>query len=149
VTEVGDTAGEERVAALLVKNERLSLGLGIFLVAVAVADLFTGSLIDNKRIDVALLALAAMIVSGVFSRRRLAARFRRGEMRGPATPRTYIRFGLKEAMSLVFVGAVGYLLGGWIVAIILPALALATGAVAVGIGLRRRRRRRAAATSLN
>ena len=149
MTEVGDTAcSEERVAALLVKNERLSLVMSVAMACLAVADLVTGSLVDNWRIDVALLASAAMVISGVYSRRRMAARLRHGEMRGPMTLRIWIREVGSVAMLVVFIGAVGYLLGGSLVAIALPAAALAMVAVAVAIGFRRRRRRRATSPSL-
>jgi hypothetical protein len=116
--------------------------MSVAMAGIGLADLFTGALLDEWRIDVALLIAAAMSVEGVFSRRRLAARLRHAETRRPATLRIWLGMASSVAMYVALGAVVGYLLAGWILAVAVPGATLALGAAALDFGLRQRRRRR-------
>jgi hypothetical protein len=141
------TVDREQLAARFERYARLS-AVGVLPIAViAVVDLVTGSLTANRRIDVALLAAAAMGLLSAMSTRRLARRFRLNDVPQRPSRSLWLRSLASLALSIAFTGGVGYLLGGWGAAIALAAVTFALIGGATLVGLRRRRRLRIARNS--
>lgn len=91
--------------------------LGIIpLALIAAVDLATGALTGDRRIDVALLAAAAMSVYSLVSQRRLARRLRDPDWPPRATPWMWVRGTASIAFSLAFCAGIGYLVGGVVAA---------------------------------
>lgn len=110
------------------------------LALIGLLDLATGWLVSDRRFDAALLALCVMAGLSVVSQRRLARRLRAGELQGRATRLQWARAVLSTLLGLTFSAGVGYLIGGTVVAILLPAVTIVLVAYSVARGLRKRRR---------
>jgi peptidoglycan/LPS O-acetylase OafA/YrhL len=116
--------------------------LGVIpLALIAVIDLLTGSLTADRRIDYALLAAAAMGLWSAFAQRRLARRFRSGTFPQRATPMLVVKAVASVLLALALGVGMGYLIGGWVLAVVLPAAATVLIAFAVFWGRRQRRGR--------
>lgn len=112
------------------------------LLLIAAADLATGYLGGDRRIDVVLLAASAMSFYSSFSLRRLARRFGQPERQTPATPWAWMRGILSILVMLAAGTGLGYLIGGLVVAVVLPTATAAVMLFSTGPGLQLRRRRR-------
>jgi hypothetical protein len=112
------------------------------LVVIAVVDLATDYLGVGRRIDVALLAVSAMGFYSSFSIRRLGRRFRQPETPTRATPWVWMRGILSILVTLAAGAGLGYLIGGLVVAVVLPAATAAVMLFSIGLGFRLRSRRR-------
>jgi hypothetical protein len=138
---VSDPGLDERLkAAEQIERSTRFMLFGIAGIAfVAVIDLPTAWLTGDRRIDVALLASAAMALWGVYSMRRLAGRLRANQPppRPSGINRVFSVAGMAAALALS--AAIGYLLGGWIVAVLLPAASIIFMAAAAAVALGRRR----------
>jgi hypothetical protein len=80
------TLEREKAAIQFDKAARVSAFGVIFCATIAVIDLATGSLTNDRRLDAALLAIAVLSLSGVFQLRRLAKTFRSDDFPPKATP---------------------------------------------------------------
>lgn len=107
---------------------------------IAAVDLPTGWLIDDRRIDIALLAAVAMALWGAYSLRRLGSRLRAGEPARRPTRRSWVLSLTSMAATLALTAVIGYLIGGWVAAVVLPSATIVLMAVSAAIGIRRRRR---------
>lgn len=107
---------------------------------IAAVDLPTGWLIDDRRIDIALLAAVAMALWGAYSLRRLGSRLRTGEFARRPTRRSWVLSLTSMAATLALTAVIGYLIGGWVAAVVLPSATIVLMAVSAAIGIRRRRR---------
>ena len=107
---------------------------------IAVVDLTTGWLIDERRMDIALLAAVAMVLWGAYSFRRLAGRLRAGDFGRRPTRRKWVIELVETAVLLAVCAAIGYLIGGWVPAVVLPAAVIVVTAGSTAVGIRRRRR---------
>jgi hypothetical protein len=107
---------------------------------IAVVDLSTGSLIDDRRIDIALLAATAMGLWGAYSLGRIAGRFRAGNVGWRNTRRQWVLQLASVAVLLGLCAGMGYLIGGWVPAVLLPAVTIVLTAGSAAVGIRRRRR---------
>jgi hypothetical protein len=135
----------EQIAARFDRYARLS-AIGVLPIGlIAAIDLVTGSLIANRRMDIALLAAAGMGFCSAISTRRLARRFRRNDFPQRPTPSAWLRSLASLGLSIALTGGIGYLLGGWLVSVVLTAVTFVLVASSVAVGLRRRRRRLRAA----
>ena len=112
----------------------------IAIALIAIVDLSTGSLLDDRRMDVALLALTAMAFWGAHSLRRIAERLRSGDLARRPTRRQWALDLASIATLLAVCAGVGYLVGGWVAAVALPTATIVLTAAAAAVGLRRRRR---------
>jgi len=112
------------------------------LALIAVVDLATGALTGDRRVDIGLLAAAALAGTSVISQRRLARRLRANDFPRRATTAQWVRAAASILVGLAFSAGVGYLIGGWIVAILLPAVTVLLTGFGVVRGLRKRRRLR-------
>jgi hypothetical protein len=143
LTVTPTSISQEKAVAQLEKLSRLAPLVVVLLIPiaiVAVVDLVTGTPIEDRRLDIAMLVACAMGVQSIFVFRRLARRIREGNVSQLTGTRVVPRSVLSFAVSLAAVAGVGYLLGGWVVAITLPAVTIASGGVSVAVGYRRRRR---------
>lgn len=112
--------------------------LGVALLAViAVIDLATGSLVDDKRMDAGLLLACGLGLSGALGARRVARRFREGPLPPGMSVGQWLWFAASSAMTVAVTGVVGYLIGGWWIATGIPAAVLATISVVVLVTRRR------------
>jgi hypothetical protein len=107
---------------------------------IAIVDLSTGSLLDDRRIDIALLAGTAMAVWGAHSHRRMAERLRSGGFAERPTRRQWVLQLASVAVLLGLCAGMGYLIGGWVPAVLLPAATIILTAGSAAVGIRRRRR---------
>jgi hypothetical protein len=73
------TLDHERLADVFDRSARRSAVCAIPLALVALVDLATGALTGDSRLDVALLAAAAIALAAAFSLRRHSRRFRGGQ----------------------------------------------------------------------
>jgi hypothetical protein len=106
---------------------------------IATIDVLTGSLTANRRIDYALLAAAAMGLSSAFWQRRFARRFRSGAFAQRATAMLVVKAVASVLVSLAVSVGMGYLIVGWVFAVVLPASATVLIAFAFIWGRRQRR----------
>jgi cytochrome bd-type quinol oxidase subunit 2 len=136
------TAERERVAAMFERYGRRAWLWTLPLVVIAVVDLATGYLGAGRRIDLALLGASAMSFYSSFSIRRLGRRFRQPEMPTRATRWAWMRGILSILVTLAAGAGIGYLIGGLVVAVVLPAATAAVMLFSIGLGLRLRRRRK-------
>lgn len=138
-----DRAAErEAVADRLEKAGRHTVFIVIPLAVIAAVDLATGSLTGERRIDLVLLAAAAMSLWANVSIRRTARRIRSGESFERPGAARWISLVASSSVTLAFAVGVGYLIGGWVGAVVLPAFVIVVTAGSVAIGMRRRRRMR-------
>jgi hypothetical protein len=140
----GDSASQANRDKLAEKFNRYSRHavLGVIPIAlIAIVDLFTGSLTADRRIDYALLAAAAMGLWSAYSQRRLARRFRSGAFPQRATPMLVVKAVASTLLSLAVSAGMGYLIGGWVFAVVLPVAAIVLIAIAFIWGKRQRRAR--------
>ena len=139
-----------KISARIEKHRRLSLLGAIPTACTAIADLATGWLGHEWRLDLALLLIAAMIVWSALSSRRLTRRLIAGPAPVEVTPMRVMRALLPFATVLAITAGLGYLLGGTLGAILFPSWTLSTTVVvvAVAVGIRRRRRRAARSESV-
>jgi hypothetical protein len=107
---------------------------------IAVVDLPTGWLLDDRRLDIALVAALGMGLWGVYSLRRFATRLRADDLPARPTRRRWVGSFASLAASLALSAGLGYLIGGWLPAVLLPSATLILMAGSVAVGLRRRRR---------
>jgi hypothetical protein len=102
----------------------------------AVIDLATSSLVDDKRMDAGLLIACGLSLSAALGLRGVARRLRRGPL-PPASVGRWLWIAASWAVTLVAMVLVGYVFGGWWIAIGLPAALLATTGVVVLVARRR------------
>jgi uncharacterized membrane protein len=140
MTDADRIRERENVANRLEKMVRHTPVLLAPLALVAVVDLVTGSVTGDSRIDVVLLLAAAAGLWSAYSTRRLAGRFRRDDFPQRATPLVWARAVISLAASFGFCAGVGYLIGGWVAAVVLPTAMTILIAVSFASGRRRRRR---------
>jgi len=134
------TAERDKLAHRFDRYARHSAVALLPIAVIALVDLATSSLLDDWRLDIGLLAAAALGLSGTVSLRRLARRLRSGEVPHRSTPALWVRAVTSTVASLDVSGGVGYLVGGTVLAIALPLATILLVGVSVGLGLRRRRR---------
>jgi hypothetical protein len=139
VTDPVRTLEQEKLADRFDRYARHAVLGAIPIALIAVFDLATGSLTGDSRIDIALLGAAAMSFWSAFSLSRLGRRFRRGALPQRTGWMFWARSVAPIAASLGFSAGLGYLIGGWTLAVVLPSVTTALMGVAVGLGLRRRR----------
>ncbi len=141
-----DRAAErEALAGLLDKSARHMVIVVLFLAAIAAVDLATGSLLADKRLDLVLLGGTALGLWGAYSIRGTARRIRAGEPSERPSAARWAALVASYAASLAFAAAVGYLIGGWVVAVVLVSVVIVLTAFTFVIGTRRGRRMRAEA----
>jgi peptidoglycan/LPS O-acetylase OafA/YrhL len=137
---------DEATLARLEQLERRVRHFALLLVPVVVAalvDLASGQPIDDRRIDAALLVAAAAGAYSVFALHRAVGRIRAGRVGEQPTPMIWMKLAASALLGLALIAGFGYLLGGWIPAVVMPAFAAITTAASVGGGLVLRRRRAA------
>ncbi len=145
-TDAARSAGEaerEKLAKRFERHSRHTLFAIVPIGLIAVIDLATGSLTGDHNIDYGLLAITAMSLYSVFLLRRLAGRFRRNDFPQRATPMLWLKSIGSIVTSLAVSAGIGYLVGGWVLAVVIPMGAAVTITIAVVVGRRRRRRVRA------
>ena len=135
------TEREEAAARIERIGRRSAIGL-IPLALVALADLVSGALIDEPRIDAVILAACALSAYSAFSTRRLARRLRDQPAAERPTPATWLRVAASLLAALAFTAGAGYVVGGATGALVLTAGTLALSGLGVGLGIARGRRRR-------
>ena len=108
-------------------------------VVIASVDLITGWLTADRRFDIAILVAGAMGVGGIASLRQLAQQMREGLPPRP-TKRSLMLSVSSVAAALVLTGVIGYLIGGWALAMILPSVTTLLVAASAAFGLWRARR---------
>jgi hypothetical protein len=109
----------------------------IVIAAIAVIDLANGFLGESRRIDAALLALAAVFLGGALQVRLAARQFGSKDFPPQPTPARLTAIVLLGLASLVLSAAVGYLIGGWFPAVLLPTMVVLTAGL-VGLAMLRR-----------
>jgi hypothetical protein len=133
-------AEREKLARRFDKSARLAaIGLTPTLL-VAVVDLATGALIDDRRLDLVLLASAGLGLSGAVSLRGFARRVRNDALPRESSPGLWARTAISILASVGVSSAIGYLVGGTVLAVAVPLALLLLSGVPVAIGLRRHRR---------
>jgi hypothetical protein len=139
-----DRAAEREATANRLDKAARHIVIGVIpLAVIAVVDLASGSLMDDKRLDLVVLAGMATGLWGAFSTRKMARRIRSGEpAERPSTARLVAAIA-STFLSLAFPAVVGYLVGGWVAAVVLLSFMIVLTACSIAIGLRRRRRTQA------
>jgi hypothetical protein len=87
-----------------------------------------------------LLVATAMAVWGAYSLRWLARRFRTGDVARPPTRQSSLFMFASIAVSLALIAGFGYLIGGWVPAVLIPSATIVLIAASFVFGLRRGRR---------
>jgi hypothetical protein len=131
-----------KLADLLDRSARQVVLAIIPIALIAVVDLSTGWLLDDRRMDIALLAITAMLIWSAYSFRRRAERLRSGDFGERPTRRKWLLELASLAALLAMCAGIGYLIGDWVPAIAFPAATIVLTAGAVAVGVRRGRRRR-------
>ena len=134
------TAEREAVAARMDKAARLAAICVIPLALIAAVDLASGSLLDDKRIDLVLLAATAMALWGLFSIGGVTRRIRSGEPAERLSTAGWIAVVASCFLTLAFTAGVGFLLGGRLLAVVLVSFVIVLTGWSVARGKRRRRR---------
>ncbi len=138
MSEPGRTTDRDELARRFEKYARHS-ALGVIPIAVlAAVDLWTGWLTGEWRVDVALLAASGMAPWSAFSFRMLARRFRAGELAHKPAPARWVGYIVSLFGVLGVSAGIGYLVGGWIVGLLLPSLTVVLIAASAAVGIRRR-----------
>jgi hypothetical protein len=140
--EAKDPSPSERtkVADRLDRSARHLLLAIIPTALIPAVDLPTGWLTGDRRIDIALLAAVAMALWRAYSLRRLARRLRSGEVARRPTRRRWVLSLASMAPPLALSAGIGYLIGGWVPALVVPSATIVLMAGSAAIGIRRRRR---------
>jgi hypothetical protein len=123
--------------------ERSSRHLLLALIPIALlaaVDLATGWLTGDRRIAIALLVATAMAVWGAYSLRWLARRFRTGDVARPPTRQSSLFLFASIAASLALSAGFGYLIGGWVLAVLIPSATIVVIAASGVYGIRCGRR---------
>lgn len=142
---VGTELQESRVEAAA-KLERIAwVGTLVagWIALVGVIELVTGSLMDDRRFALAMLGCAALGAVGSFSTRRLASRLRRDERIVEASRGRIAGSVAAVAAALAVGAALGYLVGGWMLAVVIPTLTVMLVGTGIVLGVRRRKADRA------
>jgi hypothetical protein len=109
----------------------LTLAGAIPLAASAVVDLITGALIDDRRIDIALLVAVGLGIWGSLSFYALANRMKRSELPERMSPLTLAWLVFSLIVIALATAGVGYLIAGWIgVGVFLGGLVVFTAVIA-------------------
>jgi hypothetical protein len=133
------SAAADRIERRLKWLLPLSLVYAPALVVIGVSDLVDPWLGMSRRFDALFIIIGASALWGPLRLRRAAQRLRRVERRPVSRPQ--IAFAIASTLgSTAFVFAVGYLLGGWLIATLFVA---ATILLALALVLRARARVRA------
>ena len=136
------TAERERFARLVDRYARFWAISAVPIVVIALADLATASPLDDRWLDIGLLAAAAFGLLGAAWLRRVVRGLRSGELPRAASP---VRWGRNVIGIIAVVGVnagIGYLFGGPLGGIALPLATVLLGGISAWLGLRMRRRLR-------
>lgn len=133
-------ARRAEAADKLMRTMRPVLVALVILGALAVVDLFTGSVMDDRQIDAVLLAGCALSLWGFFEMRWVANRIRTNQVQRPLGVGRWLLIVTGSLLTLVFVAAMGYVTGGpWLAVVLVGAVFAVT---AIGIVRARRQRQR-------
>src|SRR5438309_400236 len=100
--DVLPTVEREKLAHRFDRYARRSVVALLPIGVIALVDLATGSLLDGRRLDIGLLAAAALGLSGTVSLRRIARRIRSGELARRSTPALWRQTVISIVASLGF-----------------------------------------------
>jgi hypothetical protein len=140
---VADPTFEQRLAAAKALQTGTplilaSVTLGIFM---AVLDLLTGAVVDDRRFDILVLSASGLALWGLLSMRRIARRVLSDELPIRPTPLWWAREAIASVALIGVLAGLGYLLGGRWPAIFAALSYPAFLAVAIGLGKREHRER--------
>ena len=117
-------------------------GHALPIVVMALADLATAFLIDDRWLDIGLLLAAALGLLGAVWLRRLVRGLRSGELPRASSPVRWGRNVIGIGAVLGVSAGIGYLFGGPLVGIALPLATVLLFGISGRLGLRMRRRLR-------
>jgi hypothetical protein len=109
------------------------------LALIALVDLPTGWLLDDRRMDSALLVFTAASLWCAHSWRRFAGRVRAGGVALRPTRRKWVLEFASVAALLAMGATMGYLIGGWAPAVAFPATTIVLTAAVVAVAMWQRR----------
>jgi hypothetical protein len=138
-----ERAKQQTKLARALRLSRLAALLFVPVAVIAIVDLATGSPIASRRMDAALLAITAMAFYSVLGTRQTSWRFARGEPPQRATRMFWAKWTGSIIGVFGFTAGVGYLVGGWIAAALLPAITVILTGLTGGLAFRHGRRKRA------
>ncbi len=133
-------ARRDEVAAKLIGSIRPLIVVMTFLGALAVVDLFTGFLIDDRQFDALLLAGCALALWGFLEMRWVANRIRTNQVQRPLGVGRWFLMITGTLLTLGFVAGMGYVIGGPWSAVALLGAVIAVTAIGIVRGRRQRRR---------
>jgi uncharacterized membrane-anchored protein len=142
---VVDPAASERAksADQLLESVRFLRFVVPVMAGIALLDLLTGWITDSWRWDVALLLGAASGLFALVAMHRLAANVRADRVPRRSSPRQVILAALGSLVSFGVTAVIGYLLGGFWLAVALVVIEALLAGIGLTLGVRRRKERRA------
>ena len=129
----------DELANKLERSNRVVIAGLIIWMAIVVVDVFTGWMFDNRRVDLALLAACVAVVATLMLLRRVGKKLRLDAAPRRPDTRTSVATIATLGLSVATTVLIGYLFGGWTLAIVLTTLEIVLMGVSWAHAVRQKR----------